>query len=256
MTNKSVEETKEELVELIANQVNYEKEITINEEQSNNIVQIAIGMYREYNDGIVSLITINGIQLEIEISYFQNPKYLANYIDNLLLKSGVEINKAKLIIYKYDYFEGMYKLIPTFNTDIDYKKSMRKLIDPSTLEINKSQLVLHYMDINFDQYENSLSGNFIAEYRRSIREGYVTFGHLDLTEEDDNFLKMCWNLTNNTEVLNYSYEDRYLGTVVIDKNNKSYKTICYRKGYTFIKCFEVYFKIFDLEVYKNASLSF
>lgn len=256
MTNKSTEEILEELEEIISNKYNYDKEIVINDYETSNLVQIALGINREENQIQIQLMIINGTPLKLEPGYFQNPTNLVIYIDLLLSEKGIDLDKSKIVIYKYDYCENMYKLIPEFNNGIDYRKSIRKLIDPTTLEVNKTELILHYIDTMFNDFKDSLSEDFITVCRQSVREGYANFKHLELTIYDKEFLRVCREVANQTKVVSYLCHDRSLGTIAILANVTPTDTICYREEYSTVKCFEIPFKIFGSEVYKDCSLLF
>lgn len=261
MTLKTTEQVKEELIEALEAKNNYQQEIVVNE-GCDFYIQAAIGINIEKLNGEISFITYNGIKQYIQNGFY-GLRQLAYVIQNHLQNNiGYDISKVTIHLFKYDKFQGINQLIPTFNRNsIDYYfGTRRKLVDPRTLKINYEEMTLYFVDSLFDRYKDNFSEEFLEKYENDF-EGFAYRGsenaayyYNKFSNEEREFMQMCSDYAKFTFVDTFVYGDKYLGFLELHRTGKEVDILFDHEKYTTVKALKIPFEVFGIEVHKYASL--
>lgn len=223
---KTNEEIRELLKEEILRKDNLNKEIAINEGMQFK-VEIAIAC--DLNESMYSaqVVVYNG-----RAQYDSNKdnslmgiEYFINSIDFDLNKIGLDLSNVSLTIYKFDFFEGVNKLTPIFdNPMINSEETNRELVNPRTLDESRDQIMLFIvgklLEENKEKYQ--LSEDFIEKFNNDFDGFYYgntldnTYKYfLDLTDQEVEFLEMCYDIVQDITIEGYKYNDPILGELII-----------------------------------------
>lgn len=222
---KANEEVREILKEEILSKDNLNKEITISEGCQFK-VEIAIACSLEESMYNAQLVLYNGKAQELDRDKSLMPvDYVIDSIEFDLGRIGLSLSDISLTIYKFDFFEGVNKVIPIFDSPmINLEETNRELVDPRTLNESRDQIMLFVvgklLEENKEKYQ--LSEDFIEKfnndfdglyYGNTLDDTYKYF--LDLTDQEVEFLEMCYDIVQDTTIEGYKYNDPILGELTI-----------------------------------------
>ena len=246
--------TKEEIRELFLEEMikgNFNEEITINEGFPFK-VQIAIACSKEslYN---AQLVIYNGVAQDLSRDKsLMHPKYEIDSIEFDLSKIGLDLSQVSLSIYKFDFYEGVYKIIPIFDdSTINVEETNRILVDPKTLTEyrDKIMLLIVQKSLKENKEKYKLSKEFIEKFETHFN--MFNYNHetdknfYSFTEKELDFLDECYDKAWDANLKSYKYNDPIFGEIEFNgyHNFYDYYSIEVEPGKTH-KTLGIPFKVF------------
>ena len=223
--NKSVDEIREILKEEILTKSNLNKEIIINEGMQFK-VEVAIACSIEESMYNAQLIIYNGKAQDLDRDKtLMNVEYVIDSIEFDLGRIGLDLSNVSLTIYKFDFFEGVNKVVPIFedNHKISIEEPNRLLVNPRTLSESIDQIMLFVLEklLEENKEKYQLSEDFIEKLNNDF-DGYVygslkddTYEYfLNLTDKEIEFMEYCYDIASEIYVKQYKYDDPICGELI------------------------------------------